>query len=66
VRSALRRGEPAHDLTGVAVRECAPETRSFGGALDLLAEKRGDGVDALIARIGRVGANSGAAPSSAP
>jgi len=59
-------GEPAEHVAGVPVRECAPETRSFGGALDLLAEKRGDGVAALIARIGRVGANSGPAPNSAP
>ncbi len=37
--------------TALAIHERAPDGRWFGNAPELLAEKRGDGVDALIARI---------------
>jgi len=37
--------------SALAVRKRVPDARWFGHAPELLAEKRGDGVDALIARI---------------
>lgn len=37
----------------LAIRERAPDARWYGNAPELLAEKRGAGVDALIARIDR-------------
>ncbi|MDH5536160.1 MAG: DUF3750 domain-containing protein [Betaproteobacteria bacterium] len=37
--------------SALVIRERAPDGRWFGNAPELLAEKRGDGVDALIARI---------------
>ena len=40
--------------SAVAIRQRAPDARWFGSAPVLLAEKRGDGIDALIERIDRV------------
>jgi hypothetical protein len=40
--------------TAIAIRSRAPDERWFGSAPELLAEKRGPGVDALIERIDRV------------
>jgi len=37
--------------SALAIRKRAPDTRWFGHVPELLAEKRGDGVDALIGRI---------------
>ncbi|HEY2981898.1 MAG TPA: DUF3750 domain-containing protein [Anaerolineales bacterium] len=37
--------------SALAIRKRVPDARWFGHAPELLAEKRGDGVDALIARI---------------
>lgn len=37
--------------SALAIHERAPDARWFGNAPELLAEKRGEGVDALIARI---------------
>jgi len=37
--------------SALAIHDRAPDGRWFGNAPELLAEKRGDGVDALIARI---------------
>ena len=39
--------------SSVAIRERAPDKPWFGNAPELLAEKRGDGVDALIERVDR-------------
>jgi len=40
-----------HSDSAVVIRERAPDERWFGNAPELLAEKRGDGVDALIGRV---------------
>jgi hypothetical protein len=37
--------------SAVAIRERAPDARWFGSAPELLGDKRGDGVDALISRV---------------
>jgi hypothetical protein len=39
--------------SAVVIRKRAPDARWFGNAPELLADKRGDGVDALIKRIGQ-------------
>lgn len=40
-----------HGQSAVVIHERAPDERWFGNAPELLASKRGDGVDALIGRI---------------
>lgn len=40
-----------HQGSALAIRHRAPDARWFGAAPELVAEKRGDGVDALIARV---------------
>lgn len=42
-----------YDDTALAIRDRAPDERWFGSAPELLADKRGPGVDALIERIDR-------------
>ncbi|MGH8705266.1 MAG: DUF3750 domain-containing protein [Burkholderiales bacterium] len=42
-----------YDDTALVIRSRAPDARWFGNAPELLAEKRGAGVDTLIARIDR-------------
>jgi len=62
VKPTAARGYTVYEIIGwrlrwqdsaLAIRERAPDARWFGSAPELVAEKRGPGVEALIARIER-------------